>query len=155
MPSRIPCLNASLKMTGTREVEDHTSETCGSYSLHQPHQDILPYEKHCTRYMHCAFWARLMNEELTASYLMQEELRMYSPELLEKPALVVANKIDRLQREGHTLPAIQRRTPLEVVGMCALPGSTRHSLAAVQASFSNFCALLSLKATRSWEGLWQ
>lgn len=58
---------------------------------------------------------------------------MYSPELVEKPALVVANKIDRLQREGPTLAAIRRRTQLEVVGMCALPGFQGHSPAAVQA----------------------
>ncbi len=33
----------------------------------------------------------------------QEELRQYSPQLVERPALVVANKVDRLRREGATL----------------------------------------------------
>jgi hypothetical protein len=63
---------------------------------------------------------------------LQEELRVYSPDLVGKPALVVANKIDRLRREGPTLEAIRRRTGLEVVGICALPGVPGHSPAAIQ-----------------------
>lgn len=51
---------------------------------------------------------------------VQRELRLYSPTLLEKPALIVANKVDKLRRPMATIRALQRRTRLPVIPTAAV-----------------------------------
>lgn len=55
--------------------------------------------------------------------VLQAELRRYSEELAEKPALVVANKVDLLSRSEATLTALKRRTTLPVVPTAAIHGA--------------------------------
>lgn len=51
--------------------------------------------------------------------LMQDELGRYNHKLLEKPAIVVANKIDLVKRPQVTISALQRRTDLPVLPVSA------------------------------------
>ncbi len=53
---------------------------------------------------------------------MQDELYSYSPLLLQKPGLVVANKIDLLDRQTSALAVkiLQESTSLPVIAVSAL-----------------------------------
>ncbi|GIL57794.1 hypothetical protein Vafri_12936 [Volvox africanus] len=55
--------------------------------------------------------------------VLQEELRMYNPELLAAPALVVANKLDRCSEPRVALRDLMAATPLPIV-----PVSAAHSV---------------------------
>ena len=73
---------------------------------------------------------------------MQEELRAYSVELVEKPALVVANKVDKLKSKAETLAALRQHTPLLVAAVSALPGVAGFDVDAVEALKQKLAAVL-------------
>ncbi|GIM14180.1 hypothetical protein Vretimale_17116 [Volvox reticuliferus] len=54
--------------------------------------------------------------------VLQEELRMYNPELLAAPALVVANKLDRCSDPRVALRDLMAATPLPIVPVSAAHG---------------------------------
>ena len=55
--------------------------------------------------------------------LLQAEVRAYSPALAELPAVVLANKVDLLDRPSKIICSIRARTDLPVLGVSAAEGS--------------------------------
>ena len=64
--------------------------------------------------------------------VLQSELHAYSQDLVEKPALIIANKIDRLKSKDDTLSALQQHTKLPIVAISALPDVPGFSAEAIQ-----------------------
>ena len=54
---------------------------------------------------------------------LQEELRLYNESLTSKPAVIVANKMDKLAKPESTLAALRRRTQLPVLPTSATQGA--------------------------------
>lgn len=66
------------------------------------------------------------------NYWVQAELHAYSKELAEKPAIVVANKVDKLKNREDTLAALRRQCNLPFVAVSALPDVVGFDAAAVE-----------------------
>lgn len=58
----------------------------------------------------------------------QDELRRYRGELLDAPALVVANKVDALAQPRRALAALKARTHLPIVPVSAQHGAGMEAL---------------------------
>lgn len=63
---------------------------------------------------------------------MQAELRAYNEELLSKPSMVVANKVDKLKSKEDTISALERHCNLTVAPISALPEVEGFDAAAIE-----------------------
>lgn len=65
-------------------------------------------------------------------HLLQAELHAYSEDLAAKPALIIANKIDRLKHKEDTLNALGEHSKLPIVAISALPDVPGFSAEAIE-----------------------
>ena len=65
-------------------------------------------------------------------FLSQAELHAYSEELVSKPAIIIANKIDRLKNKDDTLSVLSQYSKLPIVAISALPGVPGFSNEAIE-----------------------
>ena len=64
--------------------------------------------------------------------MLQKELYAYSEDMVAKPALIIANKIDRLKFKDDTLSVLSQHSKLPIVAISALPGVPGFSATAVE-----------------------
>ena len=106
-------------------VVDLASGVHGRDGLH-PSQQLRMLQARCAMSFESHAW--LVKQSQDADFMgnlvgLQEELSMYSEDLKEKPAMVIANKVDLLQDEAEVIIAeLQSSTELLVIGVSAQCG---------------------------------